>query len=259
MDPTMEKNVDPWNMEVKINPSASLIQQFQDWDHTKSNVKKLSSFNRAKQWIALLLNRPVVIPNGHKMRLVDHLAAIDNMARAHRSGISHDDYLRSCLAPTLENAKAADEPKVDTNVINEAVGINSAKAADEHKADTNVKDVINAVVDNIDEPAQVHEGVQRPNEGIKSPNEGNAHQPMCGSVWKGVACETTNCPKVHKPRCEDPNCLILDQGLPQYKIIQCNNWHTLLYEMPSNLKGKNFVSKIYCYCPQNTMETICRR
>ena len=26
------------------------------------------------------------------MRLVDHLAAIDNMARAHRSGISHDDY-----------------------------------------------------------------------------------------------------------------------------------------------------------------------
>ena len=100
MDPTMEKNVDPWNMEVKINPSASLIQQFQDWDHTKSNVKKLSSFNRAKQWIALLLNRPVVIPNGHKMRLVDHLAAIDNMAKAHRSGISHDDYLRSCLAPT---------------------------------------------------------------------------------------------------------------------------------------------------------------
>ena len=29
---------------------------------------------------------------------------------------------------------------------------------------------------------------------------------------------------------------------------------TLLYEMPSNQKGKNFVSKIYCYCPQNTME-----
>ena len=29
---------------------------------------------------------------------------------------------------------------------------------------------------------------------------------------------------------------------------------TLLYEIPSNYKGKNFVSKIYCYCPQNTME-----
>ena len=28
---------------------------------------------------------------------------------------------------------------------------------------------------------------------------------------------------------------------------------TLLYEMPSNLKGKNFVSKFPGYCPQNTM------
>ena len=32
---------------------------------------------------------------------------------------------------------------------------------------------------------------------------------------------------------------------------------TLLYEMTSNPKGKNFISKIYCY--QNTMESICRR
>ena len=28
---------------------------------------------------------------------------------------------------------------------------------------------------------------------------------------------------------------------------------SLLYEMPSNLKGKNFVSKFPGYCPQNTM------
>ena len=28
---------------------------------------------------------------------------------------------------------------------------------------------------------------------------------------------------------------------------------TLLYKMPSNLKGKNFVSKFPGYCPQNTM------
>ena len=34
---------------------------------------------------------------------------------------------------------------------------------------------------------------------------------------------------------------------------------TLLYEMPSNSKGKNFVWKIYCFFPQNTMESICRR
>ena len=231
----MEKSVDPWNTEVKITPSASLIQQFQDWDLTKSSVKKLCSFNRAKQWIALLLNRSVVTPNGQKMRLVDHLAAIDHMARAHRSGISHDDYLRSCLAPTLENAKVdtnnsakvADEPKTDTNVmdvINDAVGNTSAKVADEPKVDTKV--VINDVVVITEGSALVHEGIQSPNEGIKSPNEGNAHQPICGSIWKGVACETTNCPKTHKSRCEDPNCLILDQGLPRYKILQCKNWHS---------------------------------
>ena len=28
---------------------------------------------------------------------------------------------------------------------------------------------------------------------------------------------------------------------------------TLLYKMPSNLKGKNFVSKFPGYCPQNTL------
>ena len=255
MDLTMDKIVDPWNKDVKITPSPSLIQLFQDWNQTKSSVKKLCSFNRAKQWIALLLKRPVEIPNGHKMRLVDHLAAIDHMATAHQSGISHDDYLRSCLAPIApiqtEAKFVADRiAKVDTNVKiviidvdkteesaqvpeeiqssieGNAVGINSAKAADETKVDTNVKVVIKDAVDNADEPALVHEGAQSPIEGIKSPNEGNAYQPVCGSVWKGVACETTNCPKVHKSRCEDPNCLILDQGLPRYKIIQCNNWHS---------------------------------
>jgi hypothetical protein len=35
--------------------------------------------------------------------------------------------------------------------------------------------------------------------------------------------------------------------------------HTLLYEMPSNPKGKNFVSKIHRYCPQNPMVFTCRR
>jgi|FLMP01.2.fsa_nt_emb hypothetical protein len=55
-----------------------------------------------------------------------------------------------------------------------------------------------------------------------------------------------------------------------YNVIPLATWNmkynrdlraqgTLLYEMPSNPKGKNFVSKIHCYCPQNTMEIICRR
>ena len=41
-------------------------------------------------------------------------------------------------------------------------------------------------------------------------------------------------------------------------IVRGRSQTTLLYEMPSNPKGKNFVSKIYCCCPQNTMEIICR-
>ena len=30
-------------------------------------------------------------------------------------------------------------------------------------------------------------------------------------------------------------------------------WPALLYKMPSNFKGKNFVSKFPGYCPLNTM------
>ena len=208
----MENSVDPWNMEVKITPSASLIQFFQDLDQTKSNVKKLCAYNRAKQWVSLLLNRPEETPNSHKMRLTDHLAAIDHMAVAHRSGISHDDYLRSCLAPI---APIQTEDKIDTDII--------------AKVDTNVKVVINDAVVNTEESVQVPEGTQSQNEGIKSPSDvkkDNAYQPICASIWKGVACETTNCPRAHPSRCKDlQNCLVLDQCLPRYKILQCENWH----------------------------------
>ena len=208
IESTMEKSVDPWNMEVKITPSASLIQLFQDWDQTKSSVKKLCSFNRAKQWICLLLNRPEEAPSSHKMRLTDHLAAIDHMAVAHRSGISHDDYLRSCLAPIQTEAKTDNIAKVDTNI----------------------KVVIKDAAVKTEEFAQVPEGSQNQNqiEGIKSPSEvkkDKARQPICASIWKGVACESTNCPRAHPSRCKDPNCLVLDLGLPRYKILQCNNWH----------------------------------
>ena len=207
----MENSVDPWNMEVKITPSASLIQHFQDWDRTKSSVKKLCAYNRAKQWVSLLLNRPEETPNSHRMRLTDHLAAINHMAVAHRSGISHDDYLRSCLAPI---APIQTEDKIVTDNI--------------AKVDTNVEVVINDAVVNTEESVQVPEGTQSQNEGIKSPSEAkkdNAYQPICASIWKGVACEKTNCPRAHPSRCKDPNCLVLDQGLPRYKLLQCNNWH----------------------------------
>ena len=186
----MEKSVDPWNMEVKIIPSASLIQHFQDWDQTKSGVKKLCAYNRAKQWVSLLLNRPEETPNSHKMRHTDHLAAIDHMAVAHRSGISHDDYLRSCLAPIAPI-------QTEDNIA---------------KVDTNVEVVINDAVVNTEESDQVPEGTQNQNEGVKSPSDvkkDNAYQPICASIWKGLACEKTNCPRARQSRCKEPNCLVL--------------------------------------------------
>ena len=180
MDLTMDKNVDPWNMDIKITPSANLIQLFHDWNQTKSSVKKLCAYNRAKQWVSLLLNRPEETPNSHKMRLTDHLAAIDHMAVAHRSGISHDDYLRSCLAPIAPI-------QTEDNIA---------------KVDTNVEVVINDAVVNTEESDQVPEGTQSQNEGVKSPSDvikDNAYQPICASIWKGVACEKTNCPRAHHP------------------------------------------------------------
>ena len=46
-----------------------------------------------------------------------------------------------------------------------------------------------------------------------------------------------------------------DATLIAFKILEVLHHpvHTLLYEMPSNLKGKNFVSKFPGHCPQNTM------
>ena len=41
--------------------------------------------------------------------------------------------------------------------------------------------------------------------------------------------------------------------IPQQEMILGESGDTLLYKVPSNLKGKNFVSKFPGYCPQNTM------
>ena len=120
-----------------------------------------SGINRAKQWVSLLLNRPEETPNSHKMRLTDHLAAIDHMAVAHWSGISHDDYLRSCLAPIAP---------IQTET--QTVANNTAKV------DTNVKVVINDVIEKTEESTQVPEGIKSPREG----NEDNDYQPVYGKV-----------------------------------------------------------------------------
>ena len=40
-----------------------------------------------------------------------------------------------------------------------------------------------------------------------------------------MTCQVTDCSRAHPPRCKNPDCLVLDQGLPRWKILQCRNWH----------------------------------
>ena len=49
--------------------------------------------------------------------------------------------------------------------------------------------------------------------------------PICKSIWLGTACQVKNCPKAHPPRCKNPDCLIRDEGLPRWKVLQCRSWH----------------------------------
>ena len=93
--------MDPWKVGAVITPSVSLVNQFHAWDKTKALDKRMRSFNRAKQWISKLLSRPLSVPNTHKMRHEDLQNAVDHMVSAHARGLSHVDYLRSCLAPDL--------------------------------------------------------------------------------------------------------------------------------------------------------------
>ena len=50
--------------------------------------------------------------------------------------------------------------------------------------------------------------------------------PICKSRWNGTVCEIVDCPKAQPPLCENPNCLVRDQGLPRWKVTQCRKWHS---------------------------------
>ena len=80
--------MDPWSVNGTITPSEELFDQFQLWYKTKSNEKRLVSYNRAKQWICRLLKKEVSIPHGNKMRQEDFQNELDHMINAHASGIS---------------------------------------------------------------------------------------------------------------------------------------------------------------------------
>ena len=49
--------------------------------------------------------------------------------------------------------------------------------------------------------------------------------PVCKSIWLGSICQTTDCPRAHPQRCSNPDCLVMDQGLPRWRVLQCRRWH----------------------------------
>ena len=100
--------MDPWKVDV-ITPSVTLVDQFHLWDETKAKEKRMRSFNRAKQWISRLLNRPFSVQPAHRMRQEDLQNAVDHMVSAHANGISHLDYLRSCLGPPEDSMDDSSE------------------------------------------------------------------------------------------------------------------------------------------------------
>ena len=59
-------------------------------------------------------------------------------------------------------------------------------------------------------------------------------KPVCKSIWQNETCKTLDCPKAHPPRCENPDCLIIDQGLLCRKTLQCRKWHGLPKEKKNN-------------------------
>ena len=108
MSEAKQKNLkmDPWKLGAVITPSDNLVDQFHKWDKTKSKDKRMRSFNRAKQWICRLLNRPFSVQNSHKMRQEDVHNALDHMISTHARGISHVNYLISCIKDEPVNTVA---------------------------------------------------------------------------------------------------------------------------------------------------------
>ena len=91
----------PWNIKV-ITPSNSLIEKFEKWDKSKFSAHKLRSYHRARKWVSDLLKRSLKIPDTYKLRNVDVLNALQDMvdSMAMPGGLTYDEYLTSCLAPS---------------------------------------------------------------------------------------------------------------------------------------------------------------
>ena len=92
-------------------------------------------------------------------------------------------------------------------------------------------------------------------EKIISKNANLNRKTVCRSIWVDKACQTINCPHAHPERCKDPDCFILDQGLPRWKVLQCRNWH---HQPKGNTRiiGRNPQSRISKPRPQKSNQGV---
>ena len=64
---------------------------------------------------------------------------------------------------------------------------------------------------------------------MRSAHEGNTTlklRPICKSIWLNLTCQTEDCDRAHPERCDNPDCFITDQGLSNWRTLQCRKWHS---------------------------------
>ena len=264
---SMDKNMSPWSVEV-VTPSDYLIKRFEEWDQTKSSASRLRSFNRARKWISNLLKRSFKVPEAHKLRHIDTMKALEHMinAMAMPGGVSYEDYLRSCLAPLPIQNETKPAPNQDPNLVtievHEVPKTSEDTNVTENNEEENFQDAVNGeansevsaetvsteTVPTVD--LEVKRNTTEPETNSSQANtkpevhdSGVSLNPICKSVWLGVACSTNDCTRAHPPRCTNPDCFVLDQGLPRWKTLQCRSWHGKPKAKPNLGKAKKSFSK----------------
>ena len=60
----------------------------------------------------------------------------------------------------------------------------------------------------------------------KTPKRSSSNlKPTCKSIWLNENCKTSDFLQAHPHGCQNPDCLIMDQGLPCWKTLHCQRWH----------------------------------
>jgi hypothetical protein len=194
------------------------------------------------------------------------------MITTHARGVSHVEYLSSCLAPVIAKNEAETNSSNATIVINvlptsaeisgdiknvisatsnvnahEASDMASPNVSDENVNDDNVSD--ENVSDENDDFKDAQDDVKdhvlkehsKDTQNIPAAQANMELNPICKTMWLGTTCERRDCSRAHPPCCVNPDCLILDQGLPPWRTLQCRNWHG----QPTVSKAKKNNNKKY--------------